>query len=41
MDISGILSNEITHLVFALIAGVAAMALIVALLLLLSRWFRK
>ena len=41
MDIAGILSNEITHLAIALIAGVAVMALIVALLLLLSRWFRR
>ena len=41
MDISGILSNEITHLVFALIAGVAVMVAIVALLMLLNRWFRR
>ena len=41
MNIAGILSNEITHLVIALFAGVAAIVLIVALLLLLSRWFRR
>ena len=40
MDISAILSNEITHLIFALIAGVAVLLGILALLVLLNRWFR-
>lgn len=41
MDISVILSNEITHLIFALIAGAAVLVAILALLVLLNRWFRK
>lgn len=41
MDIAGILSNEIIHLVFALVVGVLAIAGIVALLLALGRFFRR
>ena len=41
MDIAGILSNEITHLIFVLIAGVLLIVVIIALLLMLNRWFGR
>jgi len=41
LDFASILNNEITHLVFALIAGVAVIVAVVALLMVLSQRFRK
>ena len=41
MDFASILNNEITHMVFGLIIGVAGMLALILLLLALDRWFRR